>query len=131
MVSLLAAIAVVSSCEDQTTPRPVSLTGTWTGIAYTYSGMPEDPNPEIVLTLDHEGSTVSGTLSSIGIERTICSGSFRGKELVFTVRYEHVDVEDEFRGTLKGNRIEGVYTIRQFSTGEVYPGNTWYVERSH
>ena len=129
LAPVLAGLVLLCSCGDDISPRPASLTGTWSGIAYGFSDIPEHPDPQVVLSLHHSNSAVSGTLKASGIERPIYSGSFHYPQLAFELRYEYDDVVVEFKGELDGNRIEGEYDIRQRSSGQLYLNSSWYVER--
>ena len=112
------------------TEHPVDVTGTWVGVAYGFSDIPEQPDSGITLTLTQDNSTVSGKFEEGDIELSIHSGTFQDCQLVFTIRSERNDLEIEFTGELQGKRVDGIRVYKRLSTGEVLTSNLWYVERA-
>jgi hypothetical protein len=137
MVALFTCV-VLCSCEKACRPEVVEITGRWAGVAEDYLDVwPYDAS--IVLTVTQHDSTVSGTLmSTLACNRRgpcilkddpLYSGTFHNRELVFTLRHEVDDLEHEFTGHVKRDRIDGIWKSKQLSTGEVWLSSAWHVER--
>ncbi len=131
LASLMAMFVLVTSCGDDDVASSVDLTGTWVGVAFEYYDWLDFDDAEITLVLDHHNSSVTGTFRADGRPDTLYSASFRNNELVFTTdRSERDDLETEFIGDLRGDRIEGIRNYRRISNGEVLLTRAWYVERA-
>jgi len=93
---MLILLAWCPGCKDEQSPgpSPINISGTWQGEQYAYSD-----TVYMTLSLDHDGTTVTGTASfnEIGVGEyslTVKEGLFSGDELEFMLDIRDIDPED-------------------------------------
>jgi len=125
---LVVMIPAISCDDDHETTAP-DVSGIWVGVAYDSSDIPEQPDAEIVLNLRQTGAVVEGTIESIGAVNSIVAGSFIEGELTLLMRSPADEVETEFSGIVRGDRVEGEYVTRRIETGDPLHTAGWFAER--
>lgn len=107
---------------------PPDVAGRWAGIAYDM--MPDfEPWCGLYFDLSQSGHILTGTYKLCGRRGELHSGSSVGTELVVVVRYDDMDADYVFTGTIEEDLIDGTYWLQRISTGEVILPRRWYAIR--
>lgn len=130
-ISLVLGASCGGEGEHRASPQvDENLSGVWVGIIYDACDLHTPDDVTFTLTLTQVDTTVTGTarIHCGGPTETIESGTWKNGVLDFY--FSSPETDWELRAFLKGNRLEGTYSIRSVHYEDWVHSSTWYADRS-
>lgn len=130
-ISLL--VAILGSCQSPNNSKDtesLDISGTWVGLAYEMSDIPEEPNISITFIFNQSGEELTGSFHSWGDTDSIFDGTIINSVLSFKTHISTVDnIYYLFGGTAYEDSIGGEWNVVNLTTNELYTTQQWYVKR--
>jgi len=133
VITIALSVVLLCNCQSPNNgedTETVDISGTWVGIAYQMSDIPEEPNVSITFIFSQSGEEVTGSFHYWGHADTIVDGSIINSVLSLKTNISTVgDIYYHFGGTVFQDSIGGEWSVVNLTTNEPYTTQQWYVNR--
>ena len=133
IISVTLSVLLVWSCQSPNkneSSEQLDISGTWVGIAYEMSDIPEEPNVSITFAFYQSNGKVTGSFYYSEYTDSVTDGSITDNVLLLKTNTSTVDnIYYQFEGTVIQDSIGGNWSIVNLNSGEAYTTHQWYVKK--
>lgn len=133
IITIFLFVSFFNSCSTSSKNEEkelLDISGTWSGLAYDMSDIPEEPNVPITFILDQSGEELTGSFQYWDNLDPIFDGTVIDSIITFSTGNSSPEIIYYlFQGTVFGDSIGGDWSVMNSITNEPYTTNPWYVIR--